>query len=406
MKILFFSQYYSPETNAPAHRMSFFAKYIAKKEEVSVVCEPPNYPKGEIFDGYKNKFRYIENKDGVKVIRSWVYITKKKNFIHRILNYASFTFSSFINGMRAEKPDIILATSPPFSGMASAWLVSKLRRVPLILDIRDIWPDSAVSVGMMSKGKLFNFLQWWEKKFYKKAKKIIVNANGIGERLVKEKGVNSEKIEFLPNGSEIDIFDLNDNGEEINKKYNLDNKFVVLFTGLIGLAQDPEVIIKSANLLKDKENIIFLIVGDGPKREPCLDLIKELNLKNVIMTGSKPRSEMPKFCARANVCLATHKEDKLFSDVISSKIFDYMGAAKPIVINSEGEGSRIIEEADAGLKADIASPESLTEKILFFYNNNEISKEKGLNGRVYAEEHFDKKKIAEKLQLLLKDNIL
>ncbi|HMB17660.1 MAG TPA: glycosyltransferase family 4 protein [Candidatus Paceibacterota bacterium] len=403
MKALFLSQYYSPEINAPAHRMSFFAKHLSKKgDDVTVICEPPNYPERELFEGYENKWRSINQEDGVRVVRSWVHITKKKSFIPRILNYASYLLSSFFAGLH-EDPDVIFVTSPPFPALASAWLLSKIKRVPLILDIRDIWPDSAVSVGMMKKGLLFKFLQWWEKKFYRSAEKIVVNAKGIGKRLTKEKEVPEEKIEFLPNGAEISMFDPEADGKELNKEFNIEAKFLVLFTGLIGLAQDPGVIVEAAKILKDERDITFLIVGDGPKRKECLELIDKYDLENIIMPGSYPREEMPKFVARADACLATHKKDDLFKDVIPSKIFDYMAGARPVIINSQGEGARIIKEAECGINIKPGSPQEMADAILRFYHNYDMARDYGKNGRGYAEEHFAKKKIAEKLRNLLQE---
>jgi len=403
MKALFLSQYYSPEINAPAHRMSFFAKHLSKKgDDVTVICEPPNYPERELFEGYENKWRSINQEDGVRVVRSWVHITKKKSFIPRILNYASYLLSSFFAGLH-EDPDVIFVTSPPFPALASAWLLSKIKRVPLILDIRDIWPDSAVSVGMMKKGLLFKFLQWWEKKFYRSAEKIVVNAKGIGKRLTKEKEVPEEKIEFLPNGAEISMFDPEADGKELNKEFNIEAKFLVLFTGLIGLAQDPGVIVEAAKILKDERDITFLIVGDGPKRKECLRLIDKHNLGNIIMPGSYPREEMPKFVARADACLATHKKDDLFKDVIPSKIFDYMAGARPVIINSQGEGARIIKEAECGINIKPGSPQEMADAILRFYHNYDMARDYGQNGREYAEKHFAKKKIAEKLRNLLQE---
>jgi glycosyltransferase involved in cell wall biosynthesis len=254
---------------------------------------------------------------------------------------------------------------------------------------------------MMKKGTLFKILEWWEKLFYRHAKKIVVNAKGIRRRLVEDKKVLEEKIEFLPNGADLEIFNPEDEGKKIEKEFELKNKFVVFFVGLIGLAQNPQIMIETAKILKGKQDIRFLIVGNGPVREECLDLIEKYNLKNVIMTGSRPRKEVPEFTARADVCLATHKKDKLFTEVIPSKIFDYMAGGRPIVINSEGEGARIVKEANCGLKAEITNSEDLAEKILEIYNNPEKGKKLGRNGWVYAKENFSKKEIAGELRQIL-----
>lgn len=403
MKLLIISQYFPPEVNAPAHRLGFFAKYLSEKENtsVTVICEPPNYPRGVLFDGYKNKLLSREKMGNAEVLRTCVWITKKKDFINRSLNYFSFFFSSVLAGLRVEKPDIILASSPPLPVLFSGFFISKIRHVPLVIEIRDIWPDSVVAVGMMKKNLIFKFLELLEKFIYRSSKKIVVNAEGIGERLEKNKRVQKEKIVFIPNGAELDFFSPNIKTNSLDEKYKLGSSFVVLFIGLIGLAQNPEIIVKTAEKLRDRKDIVFLIVGDGAEREKCEKLARYLRLENIIFAGEKPRNEMPTFVSRADVALITLKNMDLFYGVISSKIFDYMSAEKPIIINIDGETAKIIKDARCGLIAEPENPESLAEKILELYQNEKLRGELGENGRKYAKLHYDKNKIAEDLLSLL-----
>lgn len=407
MKLLIISQYFPPEVNAPAHRLGFFAKYLGEKAgaKITVICEPPNYPRGILFNGYKNKiFSREKISENMEILRAGVWITKKRNFINRSLNYSSFFFSSVLAGLRAEKPDIIYASSPPLTVLFSGFVVSKMIRVPLVIEVRDIWPDSVATVGMIKrKNPFFKILEFCEKIVYKSSKKIVVNAEGIGKKLLENKGVEKEKIVFLPNGAELDFFTPDAETDKIDTKYDLNNSFVVLFTGLIGLAQNVEALIRAAELLRENKKIKFLIVGDGAEKEKNENLAKSLKLENVIFAGEKLRSEMPAFVARADVALITLKNRDLFYGVIPSKIFDYMSAEKPIIINIDGEAAGIIKNARCGLIAKSESPESLAEKISELYRNEKLCTELGKNGREYAKLHYDKNKIAERLLYMLRN---
>ncbi len=176
---------------------------------------------------------------------------------------------------------------------------------------------------------------------------------------------------------------------------------MVLYTGLLGFAQAPEIMIKTANLLKDYQDIVFVIVGSGPKEEELKNLVKEFNLNNVVLTGQRPREEMPYFVSRADVCLATYKNSLTFKKNIPSKIFDYLANGKPIIINLEGEASKIIIEAQAGLVALPENPGSLKEAILKLYNNPVLKLKMGESGLVYARNFYDKKEISRKLEEIL-----
>ncbi len=402
MKILIFSQYFPPETNAPAHRLGFFAHHLARVgHSVTVICEPPNYPKGMLFSGYQNKWRSVETLRGVRVIRSWVWITPKKSFLYRILNYTSFLISASWAGFRVPKPDVIFATSPPLFGLFAGALVAKARRVPLVSEIRDIWPDSALAVGMVKKNLGFRIIEAIEKKIYRQSAVAVVNAEGIMKRLHDKKGVPREKMALLTNGAELELFRPDADSSEIEKRYALKDKFVALYTGLLGLAQAPKVIIEAANLLKDKKDIVFVVVGEGALKAKCEELAKKYDLRNVVFTGERPRAEMPAFAARADVAVIPYKNESLFKDVIPSKMFDYMAAAKPLIINLDGEGAAIIRAADCGLVVAPEDPQALAKGILKIYDDKKSAEEMGKNGRRYAEQHYDRKKIAERLETLL-----
>ncbi|OGG38297.1 hypothetical protein A3I34_01375 [Candidatus Jorgensenbacteria bacterium RIFCSPLOWO2_02_FULL_45_12] len=403
MRLLIISQFFPPETNAAAHRIGFLAEKLSenKDNDVTVICEPPNYPKGVLFDGYKNSLFSAEKKGNITIIRSWVRITARRDFINRIVTYFSFFFSGLLAGTRVPKPDVVFASAPPLPVLFSGFIISKLRGVSLVSEVRDIWPDSVVAVGMMKKGVLFKILESCEKTVYRGSSAVIVNADGIRRRLIKDKGVSPEKTVVIRNGADLDLFSGAPNPNIIDEQYGTKNKFVVLFSGLIGLAQSPEVVIRAAELLRGEEDVVFMLVGEGVLKKQSEETAKQFGLKNVIFAGERPRSDMPMFCARAGVGLATYKKSDLFRDVIPSKIYDYMGAGIPVIINLEGEGSRLVKEAECGLVAEEENPESLAEKIMEIKNNSARARDMGARGRKYAEKHLNKAKLAAKLEKIL-----
>ncbi|MDP3974686.1 MAG: glycosyltransferase family 4 protein [Candidatus Jorgensenbacteria bacterium] len=403
MKILMFSQFFPPEANAPAHRMGFFARFFAEQyqDKVTVICETPNYPRSEVFPGFKNKWFQRAEEQGITVIRSWAWVTKQRNTISYLLIYASFLISSFFAGLRAGRADVVFATSPPLPVLFSALVISFIRRIPLVVDIRDIWPESALAVGVLKKNLFYRVLEACERYVYRRARVVTVNAEGIGKRLHEGRGVPKEKIKFFPNGADMELFDGTADTSEIDKMYGTKDKFVVFFAGILGRAQDPQVIVEAANLIRDENNIAFVLVGSGALKGECEARTEELKLTNTFFVGERPREDMPKYFARANVGLNTLFPDPLFSDVISSKVFDYMAAGVPVIGNHEGEGARIITRAGCGLVAEGGSARSLADRILELFRDKTYAKKMGSKGKAYAAAHYDKRVIAQELHELL-----
>jgi len=299
--------------------------------------------------------------------------------------------------------DIIIASSPPLSVAMIGAIIAKKKKIPLILDLRDIWPEAAVSTGYIKKGFFYHLAEKWEKRCYKQAQKILVNSPAIFEELKCVKGISPEKMEFVPNGADLEFFQKINNGDKIDEKYNIKDKFVVLYTGLLGFAQAPEVMVDAAKILKNNKDIIFLIVGGGPLEEKLKIKIKKLELLNVILTGQRPREEMPIFVSRGDICLIPYKNSSTFQKNIPSKMFDYIAFGKPIIINLEGAASDIIIKAQAGLVVESENASALAKAIEQLYNNRFLRKKMGDSGRLYAEKHYDKKKISEQLETILKN---
>lgn len=411
MKILLYTQYFSPESNAPANRWDGFVKCLRDKgHKIAVLTSFPNHPLGKIFSGYKNQWRFIEQNKEVKIIRSWTYVSSSKGFLPRMLNYLSFAFSSFFNSLSEKDSDIIIASMPPLTVGLIGRLISKRFKKPLVLDLRDLWPEAAQATGYLKAANIFhrflyNFSKRKAQSLYDYASAIIINSPALKEELVCSYGINSEKIYFIPNGVNLDLFANNSEAAEkmIEEKYQLNNKFVVLYSGLIGFAQNVEIIVKTANLSKENKDIVFVIAGTGPKLPEVQKMVELMELDNVIFTGFRPRQEISIFIKKADVCLITYKNDATFTKNIPSKMFDYLAGAKPIIINLEGVASEIILEAGAGLLVPPDDPWVLYEAIMKLYSDAVLKDRMGFNGQAYVVNHYDQKMIARKLEHILQE---
>lgn len=405
MHILFISQYYPPEIGAASNRISYFAQFLAKTgHTVSVLTSAPNYPEGKIYPGFQNRFS-VKQENGVTVYRTRIFLTPKANTLARLIHYLSFMVSSFITRRKIEKPDIIIATSPPlFTGLIGI-IFKKLWRVPIILDIRDLWPESVESVGAVKNKKLLRQGEKLAHWMYKSANRITATSPGIQKNLPESM---QEKIIILPNGAELNLFGEGIRNQDarsawMRKKWNLGGKFAVLYTGNLGLAQAPEIFVKTAEILKQvQDDIVFLLVGSGVLLPKIEKEAREKNLTNIIFAGNQPRNRMPEFVAAANVCIIPYKKADTFRNTLPSKMFDYMAGGKPIIINLKGEASELIAQAQCGLLAKEEDPHDLARLILQIKNSPPEAKQMGEAGRNFVEKNYRREVIAENLCVLIK----
>ncbi|NMB92508.1 MAG: glycosyltransferase family 4 protein, partial [Parcubacteria group bacterium] len=354
-----------PETNAPANRWGYFCDYLTQRgHEVFVLTSFPNHPLRKIFPNYKNAWCYREEKNGIKIIRTWTYISSSIKFLPRLLNYLSFAFSSYWNSKKIPPVDLIIISLPPiFIGFTGLRIVRQ-RNIPVILDIRDLWPEAAESTGYIKKGFIYQLFKQRAKNLYQKANCLIVNSPALKKHLVTDYAVSANKIVYISNGVDFELFSQEVDTSFVERQYNLFDTFVVSYIGLLGFAQNLEVIIETAQLLKDNKDIKFLIVGVGPLEQKLKVQVKKLKLDNIIFTGLIPHNEINQYIGVSDICLIPYKNDPVFKENIPSKMFEYMAAKKPIIINLEGEASRMIQEAQAGILVKPNDPLDL--KTLFW----------------------------------------
>ena len=397
MKILFFSHYFVPESNAPAARVHSLAKeWVKAGHEVTVITCAPNVPNGIVYPGYRNRLFQRQRLDGIKVVRVWTYLAPNKGTVKRIVNFLSYFVTGTFVGLAVGEADVVIGTSPQFFAGWAGLVVARAKRRPYVLEIRDLWPESITTVGAMSPGAGVRLLELLEKKLYRWSTRIVTVGDGYRERLV-QKGVPAAKIAVVTNGFEDELFSPRAADPAVRRTWGLrDDQFVCIFAGTIGMASGLGVVIRAARLLKEKgrDDIAFVLVGDGAIRDELLAQARDQGLKNVVMPGLQPRERLPELLAAADACLVHFRKAELFTTILPSKFFEDAAMAKPIVLGFRGHAERMLREADCGLVFEPEDEHGLVAALEQLAADPELARRLGANGRAYVLPRFERRALA------------
>ncbi len=404
MHILFISQYFPPEMGAPSARTYELSRaWVREGHQVTVITGFPHHPTGIIPPEYKQHIFKIEHKDGIKVIRTYVFPTANKGFFKRILSYFSFMVSAVLLGpWKTGKVDVVIATSPQFFVAIAGYLLSHLKRRPFIFEVRDLWPESIVQLGQLKNRLIIRILEFIEVFLYRQARRVVVVADS-SVPILKEKGIPEGKIATIKNGVDLQLFRPRTVPGDLKAHLNLTGKFVVSYIGTMGLSHALDKVLESAKLIEsDYPEIHFLLIGEGAEKQHLIARQRELGLSNVSFLDQIPKEKLPEYYALSDLVLVTLRKLPLFQCVIPSKIFEIMAMARPILISVDGEAKRlVVEEARAGIFVEPENAEQMRDLIAHLYQHPEIREEMGVNGRKFVEKHFDRNKLAQKyLQVL------
>ena len=366
MRILFLTHYYPPEVNAPANRVHEHARvWVKEGHAVTVLTGVPNHPLGSLFPGHENRFQE-EAIDGVRVVRTWMYLTPNAGFAKRIASYVLFLCTAVLASFRLERPDVVVATSPQFfCGIAGA-LVAKLKRRPFVLEVRDLWPDSIIALGQLRNPTLIRVLEAIEAWLYRSADAVIVLTRAFASH-VEARGVPPERIELVYNGIDPERFQPRPRDQALLEKHGLADSFTVAYVGTLGLAHGLVQVLEAAELLKERMPDLHLVfIGDGADRGRIEEEAQARGLERVHFTGLLPREEVPAWLSSLDVLLVMLRDLAVFETVIPSKIFEYLALERPIVLAAPraGEIREMVETADVGRAIDPERPDLLAEAIV------------------------------------------
>jgi Glycosyltransferase len=367
MKILFLTDNFPPEFNAPATRTFEHCRYwVRQGAEVTVITCFPNFPKGKVFDGYKNKWKQVEYIDGIRVIRVWSYITANAGFIKRTVDFLSFAATSFLAGLSV-KCDVIIATSPQFFTAVSGCMLGFFKRRPWIMEVRDLWPESIKAVEAINSNGLISMLEKVELFLYRNARKVIVVTDSFKDNLT-DRGIPAEKIHVVKNGVDLSVFQPIPKNIALAKELKLENKLVFGYVGTHGLAHGLDFIVRSIQKVND-DRIHFLFIGDGAEKANTVALATQLGLQNITFLEPVAKSEIQSYLSIVDVALVPLKKSPTFQSVIPSKVFESVAMNIPILLGVDGEIRSIIERYKAGLYFE---PESEVEFLARLYEMTDL----------------------------------
>ncbi|MBQ8337254.1 MAG: glycosyltransferase family 4 protein [Bacteroidaceae bacterium] len=398
MKILFLTDNFPPEVNAPATRTYEHCKeWVKAGHDVTVITCHPNFPVGRVYEGYKNTWKKKEVVDGINVIRVWTYISSNKGFLKRILDYISFSVTSFLAGLFC-KCDVIIATSPQFFTALSGRTLHFFKRKPWIMEVRDLWPESIKTVGAMKDGLALRYFSKEELWCYRSAKKIVVVTDTF-KKVISERGIDPEKIHVIKNGSNLELFTPREKPKELVERYGLEGKRVLGYVGTIGMAHNIAFLIDCVKYLPEYK---FMILGEGAEKENLKKKVANEGIDNVFFIDSVSKDKVADYVALQDAALVNLRRDPLFTTVIPSKIFETAAMHIPILLGVDGEARSLVEEYNAGLFYEPENRDDFLKKLDLLFNDKDVYAA-CREGGVKLSRDFDRKKLAARMLEVVTD---
>lgn len=393
MRILALCHYYPPEVNAPASRLSEHARIWREAgHEVTVVTCAPNHPAGQLYPGYRNRLWQEETIDGIRVIRLWTYLAANEGFLPRIANYLSYLFSLLFWMRRLPQADMVMSTSPQFFCGLAGWFLKRRKR-PWVLEIRDLWPESIVTVGAMKRGAAIRAIERVEAFAYRKADLVVSVTDGFVPhiRARRPKG----PIAVIKNGVDLSHFASDPAAADaFRAEHGLTGKFVASYVGTHGMAHGLQAVIAAAERLRDRDDIAFLMVGGGAERETIKTMRDAKGLTNIVMLGQLPKTAMPAVWGASNAALVLLKRVDTFKTVIPSKMFEAMALGVPMILGVEGEAKALMEEGGAGIAIMPEDDAELATAILRLADDRALGRQIGASAQAFVRAQFDRERLA------------
>ncbi|MER8479343.1 glycosyltransferase family 4 protein [Mesorhizobium sp. M1163] len=396
MHILFLTDNFPPEVNAPASRtFEHCREWVAAGHKVTVITCVPNFPKGKVFGGYRNWPWQREEMSGISVIRVWSYITANEGFARRVVDYLSYMVTAIMAAPFVRNVDLVIGTSPQFFTACAAYCVSRLKRIPFVFELRDLWPESIKAVGAMNHSDILSYLETLEIFLYRKAALIVSVTNSFRENLG-ARGIDVSKIRVITNGVDANSFNPRSKDSELVDRYGLEDKFVAGYIGTHGMAHALDTILDAAELLQsteDSRDVRFLLLGDGAGKAELMAQAKQRDLSTVIFIDTVPKHEVVRYWSLLDASIIHLKKSELFRSVIPSKLFESMGMGIPVLLGVEGEAAGIVQSEDVGLVFEAQSAEALCHRLNELRRDNDLRMRLSQNGPVAAR-NYDRKALA------------
>ena len=404
MRILYLNQYFLPEIEPSAAKVYEVGRELVKMgHQVTVITGFPNYPSGGIPSEYRGRLFQREAWDGIQVLRTALFPASTSHFLLRTLSHFSFLISSLLRSLGSGPCDIVICSSPPLEIALAGVSVSWLKRKPFVFEIRDLWPDDVIYLGLLKGRAPIAIARWIERLVYRRASMIVPVSPGFVPYLLNE-GVAEWKIRVIVNGTDVNLFRPEAVRSHVGRRFSAaQGHFTVIYAGTHGLQHHLETILETARLLAEYQDIRFLLVGEGSEKAKLLAKRQQLRLTNVQFFPAQPREKIAVLVAGADLCLLHTADMMINTRNIPAKLFDYMAAGRPIVAGVRGQAQRLVEQTQAGIVVSPEDAEGMAAAILELYRDSELRVRLGTNGRKYALEHFSRQLIAQQYAQLLEE---
>jgi glycosyltransferase involved in cell wall biosynthesis len=398
--VVFVTQYFTPEVGATQTRIHEFARACARAgHRVTVLTEFPNHPHGRIPREYRGRITSRESLDGFTVIRVWVWTRPEKTFWTRLAFYGSFFALATLRGLGLERPiDVVVATSPPLPVGLAGWLIARAGGARFVLDVRDLWPAAAEALGELRRPALLRLAARLERFLYRRAHRVTAVTRGFVRhvgRFVTDPGV----VRLLPNGAATEVFHPARVDPDLRRRLGLEGRFVVTFAGLHGIAQGLGVVLEAAVLLRNRPEIVFCLIGEGPVKAGLVARAEALRLTNLRFLPAVPLTEITPYLTASDALLVPLRRDPVFDTFIPSKLFDFLACARPILLLVNGEARELLDAASAGLWVMPEDAPGLAKAVVSLAERPaEERRAMGEQGRAYVLAHYTR--AAQSRQLL------
>lgn len=399
MHILIIHQAFSSLEDAGGTRHYETASFFKEKgHDVTIIASPVNYLTGRSTSGAKWIDKQVDQ-NGIHILRTYTYTALHKSFVHRVFSFFSFMVSSFFAALSLSKIDLVWGTSPPIFQGFTAWLVARLKKSGFLFEVRDLWPEFAIAIGVLKNPILIRMSLWLERFLYTHADQVIVNSPGFIEHV---KSMGTKRVRLIPNGADPEMF-VSTQGEYQKAQWGLTGKTIVLYAGAHGVSNDLPVVLKAATQLKSRTDIVFVLVGDGKEKGFLQQEADHLDLQNVYFFPPVTKTHIAQTFAAADVCLAILKPLEWYKTTYPNKVFDSMAAGKPVILCIDGVIREVVERTGSGVYVEPGNAEALSVAIQKLADEPEKRRIMGEAGRKAIVEEFSRKKISEELLDLMEN---
>jgi glycosyltransferase involved in cell wall biosynthesis len=398
MHILLIHQAFAALDEPGGTRHHELARHLTRRgHQVTVIASPVSYLTGT--ETMRRMRKQVDDL-GVTILRSYTLPALHRSFLWRVFSFLSFMFSSFINGLFVRRVDLVWGTTPPIFQGPTAWLLARLKGLPFLLEVRDLWPAFAVAVGVLKNKTVIRLSEGLERFLYRHADQVVVNSPGFVQHV---KAHGAREVTLVPNGADPAMFDPHDDGAAFRRKFGLEDSFVVLYAGAHGLSNDLDVVLDAADNLREEPGIRIVLLGSGKEKARLQAEAEKRGLENLVFLPPVPKTDMPAALAGAHACLAILKPLELYQTTYPNKVFDYMAAGRPVILAIDGVIRAVVEEAEAGVYVPPGDPQALVETIRNLVKNPEKCRKMGRNGRTLVESEFSRDRFGDQFALIFEE---